>query len=70
MQEATRAMTTSATEVLQAFEALTPAEQQEVTAEILRRAVPGGDLPEATRHELAVELFRMYDAEEDARAAP
>jgi hypothetical protein len=60
-------MTTAARDVLKAFEALAPAEQQQVAAEILRRTAPEGDLPEAALDELAAELFRGYEAEEAAR---
>jgi hypothetical protein len=61
-------MTEAAREVLAAFDALPPAEQQQVVAEILRRAAGYGDLPEEALHQLADELFRAYDAEEAARA--
>ena len=60
-------MSDSARELLQAFDALPPADQQQVAAEILLRSSGTGDLPEAALHELATELFRMYDAEETAR---
>jgi hypothetical protein len=63
-------MTASARDLLAAFDALSPAEQQQVAAEILRRSVATDDLPEAALHELAAELFRGYDAEEAARANP
>lgn len=63
-------MTTTAREVLAAFEALPPAEQQQVAAEIIRRSSGTGDLPEAALDELAAELFRSYDAEEAARGQP
>jgi hypothetical protein len=63
-------MTTRAREILAAFEALPPAEQQEVAVEILRLSCGSGDLPEAALHELAAELFRSYDAEEAARGQP
>jgi hypothetical protein len=63
-------MTTTARDVLTAFDALSAAEQQQVAAEILRRSVGTGDLPDAALDELAAELFRGYDAEEAARAAP
>jgi hypothetical protein len=63
-------MTTTARDVLTAFDALPPREQQQVAAEILRRSAGPGDLPEAALDELAAELFRGYDAEEAARAAP
>jgi hypothetical protein len=62
-------MTQAARDVLAAFDALPPAEQHQVAAEILRRSAAAGDLPEAALHELADELFRGYDAEESARAA-
>lgn len=61
-------MSTSARELLASFEALPPAEQQQVAAEILRRSAGTEDLPEEALHELAAELFRGYDAEEAARA--
>ena len=61
-------MSTTAREVLAAFDSLPPPEQQQVAAEILRRTAGAGDLPEAALHELAAELFRSYDAEEAARA--
>jgi hypothetical protein len=59
-------MTATARALLSAFEALPPAEQQEVAAEILRRSAGTDDLPEAGLTELAAELFRGYDAEEAA----
>jgi hypothetical protein len=54
-------MTETVRDLLRAFDALTPAEQ---------RQVADGELPEAALDELAAELFRGYDAEEAARAAP
>lgn len=60
-------MTQTALDVLTAFEALAPADQHRVAAEILRRS-PAGELSEAALHELADELFLSYDAEEAARA--
>ncbi|MBV9122691.1 MAG: hypothetical protein JO112_04995 [Planctomycetes bacterium] len=60
-------MTTTAREILAAFDALTPAEQQQVAAEIIRRSTGNGDPPEAALDGLAAELFRRYDAEEVAR---
>jgi len=62
-------VTTAARELVVAFDSLPPNEQREVAIEILRRAVPDEDLSEAAFHELAGEVFRMYDAEEAARAA-
>jgi hypothetical protein len=63
-------MTQAAHELLTAFDALSPADQQQVAAEILRRAAGSGELPEAALHELADELFRSYEAEEAAHAGP
>jgi hypothetical protein len=63
-------MTPAAQEVLRAFDALSPAEQQQVAAEILRRSAGEGELSEEILHELAAELFRGYDAEENASAQP
>ena len=57
-------MTTAARDVLVAFEALPPAEQQQVAAEILCRSSVTGDLPDAAFDKLAAELFRRYDEEE------
>ena len=62
-------MTQAALELLMTFDALAPSDQEEVAAEILRRALPSDDLPEEALHELADELFRGYDAEEAAHAA-
>lgn len=56
-------MTEPARDLLTAFDTLAPVDQQQVAAEILRRTAATGDLPEATLHELADELFRAYDAE-------
>jgi hypothetical protein len=61
-------MTPIARDLLAVFDTLSPSEQQQVAAEILRRSVGAGELPEAALHELAAELFQRYDAEEAARA--
>jgi len=61
-------MTATAREVLEAFDSLPPAEQQQVATEILRRSAGVGDMPEAGLDELAAELFRSYEAEEAERA--
>lgn len=63
-------MTAATRDLLAAFDALPPGEQQEVAAEIRRRLTLSGELPEAALDELAAELFRGYDAEEAARAVP
>lgn len=56
----------TAHDILTAFNALPPDQQQFVVAEILRRAPRGGDLPDAVHHELAFEALRGYDADEEA----
>ena len=61
-------MTTSAHNVLNAFEALEPAEQQCVVVEILRRSVTMDELTEQTFNTLAAEVFQSYDAEESSGA--
>ncbi|MGH7224471.1 MAG: CRISPR-associated endonuclease Cas2, partial [Gemmataceae bacterium] len=65
-------MTTAVQQLLNAFDSLPEADKHQTAVEILRRvSVFGeGDLPEAALDELAAELFRSCDAEEDARAAP
>jgi hypothetical protein len=63
-------MTEAIRDVLAAFDALSPAEQQQVAVEILCRSTPAEDLPEAALDELAAELFRAYDAEEATRTNP
>jgi hypothetical protein len=63
-------MTEAARELLRAFESLPPADQQQVTAEILRRSAGPEGLSETALHGLADELFRSYDAEEAADAGP
>jgi hypothetical protein len=63
-------MTETARSLLTAFDALPPAEQQQVVVEILRRTAAADDLPETALDELAAELFRGYDAEEVAHADP
>jgi hypothetical protein len=57
-------MTASAHNVLAAFDALDPKEQQQVAVEILRRSVPRDDLTDGAFDDLAAEVFRTYDAEE------
>ena len=63
-------MTETVRDFLRVFEGLSPAEQNQVAAEILRRCTPDEGLPDAALDELAAELFRAYDAEEAGRAAP
>jgi hypothetical protein len=63
-------MTEAVRDLLRAFDALSPAEQNQVAAAILRRWTPDESLSEAALDELAAELFRGYDAEESGRAAP
>jgi hypothetical protein len=63
-------MTEPVRDLLRAFDALSPTEQNQVAAEILRRCTPDESLSDAALDELAAELFRGYDAEEAGRAAP
>jgi hypothetical protein len=51
-------MTEVTRELPAVFDALSPMDQQQVTAEILRRAAGSGELPEVALHELADELCR------------
>jgi hypothetical protein len=62
-------MTEAARQLLMTFESLAPTDQEEVVAVLLRRAVASEELPEDALHELADELFRVYDAEEATHAA-
>jgi hypothetical protein len=57
-------MTVEANQVLIAFNALDPNEQQRVAVEILRRTAGSGELKDEAFDELAADLFRSYDAEE------
>jgi hypothetical protein len=59
-------MTASARKRLASFEKLSPSEQHQVAAEIVRRSVLGGDVSEEALTELPTEMFRNYDAEESA----
>jgi hypothetical protein len=61
-------MTAASRDLIAAFEALPPEERHQVAAVILHRTAPPEELPEAGLDELAAELFRSYDAEEDGRA--
>jgi hypothetical protein len=63
-------MTETVRDLLRTFDALSPAEQHEITTEILRRCTPDEALPDAALDELAAELFRSYDAEEAGRGTP
>jgi len=51
-------------DLLAAFDALPPDQQQQFAVEILRRMPDLGDLSDADRDELAAEVFRKYDEEE------
>jgi hypothetical protein len=57
-------MTTAAHNLLNAFDALAPAEKQSVAMEILRRAVSVDELKDEAFDEIAAEIFQGYDAEE------
>jgi hypothetical protein len=61
-------MSRTAEELLLTFESLSPTEQQQVVAEILRRLAVHD--PESALNELAAELFRGYDAEEADHGKP
>jgi hypothetical protein len=63
------AMSDSVRDLLQVFDALPPSEQHEMAAEILRRCIPRNGIPDTALDELAAELFRGYDAEEDGGGA-
>jgi hypothetical protein len=63
-------MSETVCDLLRVFDALPPAEQNQVAAEILRRWSPDEEFPDAALDELAAELFRSYDAEEATRATP
>jgi hypothetical protein len=60
-------MSETAHKLLAAFGALPLSDKQVVAAEILRRAGADDGLSEDGLQEVAVELFRAYDAEEAAR---
>lgn len=63
-------MTAAVSDLLAAFDALSPEEQQEVTAAILFRTTPPQELPEAALTEMAAELCRGYVAEEPVPVPP
>jgi hypothetical protein len=61
-------MTIAGHNVLAAFNALDPEEQQQVAVEILRRSAATDELADEAFEELAAEVFRSYDAEESSCA--
>jgi uncharacterized membrane protein len=61
-------MTLAAHNILEAFDALKPNEQQQVAVEILRRASTTGEIADEAYDEIAAEVFRSYDAEESGSA--
>jgi hypothetical protein len=64
-------MSTTAQELLAAFDALPAADRDAVVLEILsRQPIGAGQLPDESLIELADEVFRSYDAEEATDAAP
>ncbi len=63
-------MSTTVQNILPAFNSLSPAEQREVAAEILRNSSGAGEISEAGFNEMAEELFLQYDAEESPRRNP
>jgi hypothetical protein len=64
-------MSPAVRQLLDSFNALSPAEQHQLTIEILRRNSTSdyGDVPDAALIEAADELFRALDAEEARHAA-
>jgi hypothetical protein len=56
--------------LLNAFDTLPPAEQHEVAVEILRRSASTDELTIDTFDQLAAEVFRAYDDEENGDAKP
>jgi hypothetical protein len=62
-------MTQTVCDLLKVFDALPPAEQHLAATEILRRWMPDRDLPDKALDELAADLFRNYDAEEEVQRA-
>lgn len=61
-------MTQQARELIAAFDALAPAEKQQVAVEILRRSASDEELNAQMFDDVAVELFLSYDAEESRSA--
>jgi hypothetical protein len=61
-------MTVDAHNVLAAFEALDPKEQQQVAVEILRRSSTTDELTDDAFDGLAAEVIRSYDAAESSGA--
>jgi hypothetical protein len=57
-------MTTSAHQLLAAYEALGAEDQQQFALEILRRVAAAGELSDEGLEESAAQVFRGYDAEE------
>jgi hypothetical protein len=62
-------MTVAAQQVLAAFNALEPEDQQKVAVEILRQSAASGDLSDEAFDEIAADVFRSYDAEESGSAS-
>ena len=63
-------MSTAAQQLLSAFESLPDDDREAVVAELLsRHPVGAGELSDDALVEMADELFRGYDAEEEADAA-
>jgi hypothetical protein len=60
-------MTTTAYDLLTAFETLPPTDQQQVAFEILRRS-NGVEVPSDAYDELGAEILQSYDPEEETGA--
>ena len=63
-------MTESAVSILKAFEALSPEDRRELTAEIVKRAVPEGDDLDRDLYFMTEELFQRYDRDEAEDGRP
>jgi hypothetical protein len=65
-----RYLSKGVSDLLRAFDALSPAEQHQVATIILRRSAGSGEIPDEAFNELAADLFRTFDAEEAADVDP
>jgi hypothetical protein len=61
-------MTTAASNLLNAFDALPLSDQQSVAVEILRRSASSNEVNAQAYDELAADVFGIYDAEEASGA--
>lgn len=63
-------MTPAVEQLLHSFGALSDSEKQQVAAEILRRSLGVGDVPESALVEAADELFSRLEADETGHPKP